>query len=66
MLLRSDLSRGYSVSLPTFIHVRSDLLIGKYFPDSDPQLQMTEKRAEEFGSYISKNNVSATGKDDSY
>ena len=42
----------------------SNLLVNKYFPGSDLQLQMTEKRIENFESYISKNNVSATDSDE--
>ena len=42
----------------------SNLLINKYFPGSDLQLRMTEKRIENFESYISKNNVSAMDTDE--
>lgn len=49
-----------AISLLALIHVCSDLLIDKYFTGSELQLQMTEKRIENFEKYISENALSAT------
>ena len=53
-----------AISFLSTILACSNLLVNKYFPGSDLQLQMTEKRIENFESYISKNNVSATDSDE--
>ena len=52
-----------AISFLAVVLVCSDLIINRHFSSSGLQLQMTEKRVESFGDYISKNNVSATDTD---